>query len=113
MASRAPSLNWTAETTDSSRDYGRVVDIDVSAIDPLVALPHDLSTVRSAAELGDVRIDEAIFGTCTGGRIDDFRVAARIMKGRKLAPHTRMMINPVPAELRAWRDGKPSHGRHR
>src|SRR5258708_9893417 len=91
MASRAPSLRWATEATDSFRDYGRVVDIDVSAIDPLVALPHDLSTVRSAAELGDVRIDEAIFGTCTGGRIDDFRLAAGVMKGKKIAPHTRMM----------------------
>jgi 3-isopropylmalate/(R)-2-methylmalate dehydratase large subunit len=107
MASRAPSLSWTAETTDSSRDYGQVIDIDVSAIDPLVALPHDLSTVRSAAELGDVRIDEAIFGTCTGGRIDDFRVAAGIMKGKKLAPHTRMMINPGSREtyVQAMQEG--------
>src|SRR5215475_8798741 len=98
MAARAPHLSWTPATTDSDADYGRIVDIDVAAIEPLVAVPHDLSTIRGASELGDVRIDEAIFGTCTGGRIDDFRVAAAIMKGRKLAPHTRMMINPGSRE---------------
>ncbi len=98
MAEHAPNVKWSAETTDSDADYGRIVELDVSAIEPLVAVPHDLSNIRSAAELNDVRIDEAIFGTCTGGRIDDFRVAAAIMKGKKLAPHTRMMINPGSRE---------------
>src|SRR5262249_55897650 len=65
------------------------------------------SDVRNAADLNDVRIDEAIFGTCTGGRIDDFRVAAAIMKGKKLAPHTRMMVNPGSRETyrQAMREG--------
>jgi len=107
MAERAPNLNWVAATTDSESDYGRVVELNVSEIDSLVAVPHDLSTVRNAAELSNIRIDEAIFGTCTGGRIDDFRVAASIMKGKKLAPHTRMMINPGSRETytQAIREG--------
>jgi 3-isopropylmalate/(R)-2-methylmalate dehydratase large subunit len=107
VAQRAPDRKWTAETTDSDVDYGRIVDLDVTQIEPLVAVPHDLSTVRSAADLNEVRIDEAIFGTCTGGRIDDFRVAAAIMKGQKLAPHTRMMVNPGSREtyLQAMSEG--------
>ncbi len=107
MAQRAPQLKWTAETTDSDSDCGRIVDLDVGEIDSLVAVPHDLSTIKSAETLSDVRIDEAIFGTCTGGRIDDFRVAASIMKGKKLAPHTRMMVNPGSREvyLQAMREG--------
>jgi 3-isopropylmalate/(R)-2-methylmalate dehydratase large subunit len=98
MAQRAPAMKWTPATTDSDSDCSRIVEIDVSEIDSLVAVPHDLSDIRSASKLTDIRIDEAIFGTCTGGRIDDFRVAASIMKGRKLAPHTRMMINPGSRE---------------
>ena len=107
MALRAPGRQWTAETTDCEADYGRIADLNVSEIEPLVALPHDLSNIRKAADLGDVRIDEAIFGTCTGGRIDDFRVAASIMKGKQLAPHTRMMVNPGSREtyLQAMREG--------
>ena len=107
VAERAPDRKWTAYTTNSDDDYGRIVDLDVSEIEPLVAVPHDLSDVRSASKLSDVRIDEAVFGTCTGGRIEDFRVAAAIMKDRKLAPHTRMMVNPGSREvyMQAMREG--------
>ena len=72
MAQRAPDLRWTAETTDCDADCGRIVALDVGEIEPLVAVPHDLSDVRRADKLSDVRIDEAVFGTCTGGRIEDF-----------------------------------------
>jgi 3-isopropylmalate/(R)-2-methylmalate dehydratase large subunit len=107
VAERAPDRTWTAETTDSDGDLSRIIDLDVSEIEPLVAIPHDLSTIRKAADLNGVRIDEAIFGTCTGGRIDDFRIAAAIMKGRKVATHTRMMVNPGSREtyLQAMREG--------
>jgi 3-isopropylmalate/(R)-2-methylmalate dehydratase large subunit len=107
MAQRAPDLKWKAETTDSDSDYSRTIDLDVGEVDSLVAVPHDLSNIQSASKLSDVRIDEAIFGTCTGGRIDDFRVAASLLKGRKLAPHTRMMVNPGSREVyqQAIREG--------
>ena len=107
VSARAPDRKWTAATTDSDEDYGRIVDLDVSEIEPLVAIPHDLSDVRSASRLSSIRIDEAVFGTCTGGRIEDFRIAAAIMKGRKLAPHTRMMVNPGSREvyMQAMREG--------
>ena len=107
VSEHAPSRAWTPYATDSDSDYSRIVDLDVSQIEPLVAVPHDLSNVRGASELSDVRIDEAVFGTCTGGRIEDFRVAAAIMQGRKLAPHTRMMVNPGSRQvyLQAMREG--------
>jgi len=107
VAERAPERTWTPNTTDSKSDYSRIVNLDVSQIEPLVAVPHDLSDVRGARELSDVRIDEAVFGTCTGGRIEDFRIAAAIMQGRKLAPHTRMMVNPGSREVyvQAMREG--------
>jgi 3-isopropylmalate/(R)-2-methylmalate dehydratase large subunit len=107
MAHRAPERKWTAETTDSDADCGRIVDLDVSDIEPLVAVPHDLSDVRRASDLSGVRIDEAIFGTCTGGRIEDFRIAASMLEGKKLAANTRMMVNPGSREvyLQAMREG--------
>ena len=94
LKGRSSPERWIVEETDSKDDYARVIEIDVSTIEPLVALPHDLSHVVKASDAGEHRIDEAIFGTCTGGRIEDFRVAAKVMKGRRLAPHTRMMVNP-------------------
>ena len=73
-------------------------------------------TCAAPADSSDVRIDEAIFGTCTGGRIEDFRVAAAIMKGKKLAPHTRMMVNPGLARSLSAGDARRAdrdHGRGR
>jgi 3-isopropylmalate/(R)-2-methylmalate dehydratase large subunit len=96
---RADPAKCKVYTTDSERDYARIIDIDVSRIEPLVALPHDLSHVVDAGAAGDIPVDEAIFGTCTGGRIEDFRIAAAIMRGRRLAPTTRMMVNPGSAAV--------------
>jgi 3-isopropylmalate/(R)-2-methylmalate dehydratase large subunit len=107
MSDHAPDVKWSAETTDSDADYGRIFEIDLDAIDPLVAVPHNLSVIKPASELSEVRIDEAIFGTCTGGRIEDFRVAATMLKGRKLAPNTRMIVNPGSKDVyrQALREG--------
>ena len=94
LEGRCPRDRWQIETTDSASDYAQAYEIDATDIVPLVAVPHNLSTVKTAGDVGRVRIDEAILGTCTGGRIEDFRIVASILKGRKLAAHTRMMVNP-------------------
>lgn len=82
------------QVTDSGADYAAVVDVDVTNLEPLVALPHDLSHVEPADELAGVRIDEAVLGTCTGGRIEDFRAAAHVLMGKRIASHVRMVVNP-------------------
>lgn len=94
MEGRRDRAACDPQTTDSPDDYADIIEINVDDLEPLVALPHDLSHIEPASRLGDVRIDEAVLGTCTGGRIEDFRVAAAVMKGKKLAPHARMIINP-------------------
>ena len=94
LEGRVPKDRWRVETTDSDADYDKIHDIDLSRIEPLVAVPHTLSVVHPAQDLEDVRIDEAMLGTCTGGRIEDFRIVGRILKGKRLAPHVRMMVNP-------------------
>ncbi len=94
LEGRVDRALWQVETTDSDADYTGIIDIDLSRIEPLVAVPHNLSVVRPAADLGAVRINEAVLGTCTGGRIEDFRIAGSILKGRSLAPGVRMMVNP-------------------
>lgn len=99
LRARSTPDKWHVETTDSDADYAKIIRIDMDEVEPLVALPHDLSTVVKAGDASHVRIDEAIFGTCTGGRIEDFRVAAAIMKGKKIASHARMMVNPGSAAV--------------
>lgn len=99
LEGRVPRERWAVQTTDADADYAAIYDIDLAEVEPLVAVPHDLSVIKPAADLDAVPVDEAIFGTCTGGRIEDFRVAASIMRGKKLAPHTRMMVNPGSREV--------------
>lgn len=94
LKGRCPPETWRIETTDSDSDCDEIIEIDVSRIEPLVAVPHNLTTVRPAAELGDIRIDQAVLGTCTGGRITDFRITAEILRGKRIAPDVRFMVNP-------------------
>ena len=107
LEGKAPRDRWQVETTDSASDFARVYDIDVTDLQPLVAVPHDLSDVRNAADVTGVRIDEAIVGTCTGGRLTDLAIVASILKGRRIADHTRMMVNPGSREVyvQAIREG--------
>jgi len=99
IKSRADPSKWKVYTTDGDADYAKIIKLDVTDLDPLVALPHDLSYVVNASSASHLPVDEAIFGTCTGGRIEDFRIAATIMKGRRIAPSSRMMVNPGSASV--------------
>ena len=70
------------------------MEIDVSEIEPQVAFPHLPSNTSGISEVGDVRIDQVVIGSCTNGRIEDLRVAAGILKGRKAAPGLRLIVIP-------------------
>lgn len=87
------------QTTDGESDFAEVIDLDVSDLEPLIARPHNLTLVSRVSEVEDVRIDEAVLGTCTNGRLDDFRQAAAMVEGRRVAPHTRFVVNPGSVEV--------------
>jgi 3-isopropylmalate/(R)-2-methylmalate dehydratase large subunit len=82
-------------TSDPDAMYTNVLNIDVSSIEPQVAFPHLPSNVRGISQVGDVKIDQVIIGSCTNGRIEDLRIAAVILKGRKVAPYVRLIIVPA------------------
>jgi len=82
-------------TSDPDAVYSSVLDIDVSKIEPQVAFPHLPSNVRGISQAGNVKIDQAIIGSCTNGRIEDLRVAAGILKGRKSSSQVRLIIVPA------------------
>jgi 3-isopropylmalate/(R)-2-methylmalate dehydratase large subunit len=86
---------YTLYTSDPDAAYASVIDIDVSKIEPQVAFPHIPSNVRGISKVGDVKIDQVVIGSCTNGRIEDLRVAAGILKGRKVAPYLRLIIVPA------------------
>lgn len=92
---------------DGDADYEDILEIDVSEIEPQVALPHLPSNTRGVSELGEIRVDQAVIGSCTNGRISDLRVAAEILKGRRVHPHTRLIVIPATQAiyLQAMKEG--------
>jgi 3-isopropylmalate/(R)-2-methylmalate dehydratase large subunit len=92
---------FTVYTSDENATYSEVIEIDCSALEPVVACPHLPSNVKKAKEVGDVKIDQVYIGSCTNGRIEDLRVAAEILKGKTIAEGTRCIV--VPASTKIWR----------
>lgn len=91
---------WFEQREDP--DYLRRIDIDLDKIVPTVACPHLPCNVKSAAELGDVTIDQAVIGSCTNGRLSDMAAAALQMKGMHVAKGVRCIV--IPATMQVWRD---------
>ena len=84
---------------DPGAVYEAVHEWDVSGLEPQVACPHSPENVRPVSELGDVPIDQAVIGSCTNGRIEDLRIAAGILRGRRVAPHVRCIVVPGTPEV--------------
>jgi 3-isopropylmalate/(R)-2-methylmalate dehydratase large subunit len=81
--------------SDPEAHYGRVLEVDVSGLEPQVAFPHLPSNVRPVRQAGQIPIDQAVIGSCTNGRLEDLRTAAKVLKGRKRAPFVRLIIIPA------------------
>lgn len=87
---------FTVYKPDADAEYEKVYDIDLSKIRPTVAFPHLPENTRTIDEIGDkeVKIDQVVIGSCTNGRIEDLRVAAKILDGRHVAKGVRVIIIP-------------------
>ena len=98
---------YRAYKADSDAAYARVVEIDVGQIEPQVAFPHLPENARPVSQAGDVRIDQAIIGSCTNGRLEDLRVAAGVLRGRRVQPGVRCIVIPGSQQvyLDALREG--------
>jgi 3-isopropylmalate/(R)-2-methylmalate dehydratase large subunit len=80
---------------DPGASYEAVHQVDLTALTPQVALPHDVGNVTSVDLAGDLRIDQAFIGSCTNGRIEDLRAAAAVLAGRHIAPGVRLLVAPA------------------
>ena len=80
--------------TDDDSDYVRIIELDASRIEPCVAFPHKPSNTRPASRAGSVAVDQVVIGSCTNGRLSDLRVAAQILKGRKVHPSVVCIVIP-------------------
>jgi 3-isopropylmalate/(R)-2-methylmalate dehydratase large subunit len=79
---------------DLDAEYARVIEYDVTNIEPQVSLPHSPANARPVSQAGDIKIDQAVIGSCTNGRIDDLRLAAQILKRHKVHSKVRCIVIP-------------------
>jgi 3-isopropylmalate/(R)-2-methylmalate dehydratase large subunit len=85
---------WRVFASDPDAHYCAVREYDCAAIEPQVAFPHLPGNTRPVSLAGHVRIDQAVIGSCTNGRIGDLRAAAAVLEGRRVAPYVRLIVIP-------------------
>lgn len=92
---------------DEDAEYEAVYTIDLSALKPTVAFPHLPENTKTIDQVGDISIDQVVIGSCTNGRMDDMRMAAKVLKGRKVAKNVRCIVIPATQAiyLQSMREG--------
>ncbi|MBI5018503.1 MAG: 3-isopropylmalate dehydratase large subunit [Deltaproteobacteria bacterium] len=85
--------------SDPDARYADVVELDCSTLRPQVSFPHLPSNTRSIDDAGTVPIDQVVIGSCTNGRIEDLRVAARVLKGKRVHAYVRLIVIPATQEI--------------
>jgi len=85
--------------SDPDANYSRVIKYDVADIEPTVAFPHLPENTRPISQVGDVKINQAVIGSCTNGRLSDLKVAAEILKGRKVHKDVRLIVFPGTQDI--------------
>lgn len=98
---------FTVYKADEDAEYDAEYTIDLSKLKPTVSFPHLPENTRTIDEVGEIRIDQSVIGSCTNGRIGDMRAAAAVMKGRKVAKGVRCIVIPATQAiyLQAMREG--------
>jgi 3-isopropylmalate/(R)-2-methylmalate dehydratase large subunit len=101
------SKEYSIYTADEDAVYSDTIEIDLSTIKPTVAFPHLPENTRTIDEVGDVYIDQVVIGSCTNGRISDLRIAAKVMKDKKIKDNVRAIIIPATQQiyLQAMKEG--------
>lgn len=84
---------------DEGAQYKKVIEIDLSKLFPVVACPHHVDHVKAVDEVAGTPIQQALIGTCTNGRLDDLRIAARILSGKKIPAGFQLLVTPASKEI--------------
>lgn len=98
---------YTIYEADEDADYDEVINIDLSSLEPTVAFPHLPENTKTVKEAGDIAVDQVVIGSCTNGRIEDLRAAAKVLKGKHVAKNVRTIIIPATQSvyLQAMEEG--------
>jgi len=87
------------QEADKDAKYAQVVEIDVASLEPQIAKPHTVDNVAPISQIGNIEIQQGFIGTCTNGRLEDFQIAAKILKGKKIKDSVRLIIAPASKEI--------------
>ena len=103
LEDRVPKIRLQIEQWKSDADakYEKKIEIDVSNLEPQVAVPSSVDNVKPISKVGDVALNQAFIGSCTNGRIEDLQVAAQILKGKKVKAGVRALVIPASQEVYA------------
>jgi len=99
LRSQGRGEHYIPLTPDPDANYESTIEIDAAQLEPTVAKPHTVDNTALARELKGVHIDQVFIGTCTNGRLEDIRIAASILKGKKRHPHTRLIVAPASQKV--------------
>lgn len=91
--------NYQVFHADKSASYRQQIEIDLSALEPQVAFPHLPSNTKPISKIGKIKIDQVVIGSCTNGRMSDLRIAAKILKDKKVAKGIRCIIIPATQQI--------------
>ena len=99
--------NYSVFQSDKDAEYIKEIEFDISSLEPQVAFPHLPSNTKAISQVGDIKLDQVVIGSCTNGRLDDLRIAAMLLKGKKVNPNLRCIIIPGTQKvyLEALREG--------
>ena len=86
--------DWTEVKADDDAVYDEVIDIDLSALEPLAAMPHMPDNVKKVSEIGEIKIDQCCIGSCTNSSLYDMLKVAAILKGKRVNPNVSLTISP-------------------
>jgi len=92
-------MPFTPQKSDADATYEKVVDINVNNLEPQVAVPHSVDNVKPVSEVEGTELNQGFIGSCTNGRIEDLREAAKILKGKKIAKTIRLIVIPASQEI--------------
>ncbi len=90
---------YTIYEADEDAEYDETYAIDLSTLKPTIAFPHLPENTKTIDKVGEIKIDQVVIGSCTNGRIDDLRIAAKVMEGKKIAKGMRVIIFPATQDI--------------
>ncbi len=99
LESQGRGKQYIALHPDADATYESIIEINAAQLEPTVAKPHTVDNTATIKEVEGTRIEQVFIGTCTNGRLDDLRIAADILKGKKRHPRTRLVVAPASKKV--------------